>query len=116
MNIEEIRTYCLEKTKVSEGMPFGDDTLVFKVCGKIFLLVNLEGPLHINIKGKPENVADRLDRYAEVKPGYHMNKMHWYMVDMEQVSDNSRIRTWIDESYNLIVAGLQKKMRDQLYQ
>ncbi len=74
MNIEDIREYCISKTAVTESLPFGDDTLVFKVAGKMFLLANLNGPLRINIKASPEDVIDRIDRYAEALPGYHMNK------------------------------------------
>jgi len=80
MNIEEIRSYCIQKVYVTEGMPFGDDTLVFKVADKMFLLANLEGPLSINLKASPEDVIDRIERFPEVHPGYHMNKKHWITV------------------------------------
>ncbi len=111
MNIEEIREYCLSKLAVTECLPFGDDTLVFKVAGKMFLLANLEGPLKINIKATPEAVVDRLERYAEAEPGYHMNKRHWIRVNMEQSTDDRRLKAWIDESYRLVAAGLPKKDR-----
>ncbi len=111
MNIEEIRTYCLSKPFVTESLPFGDDTLVFKVSGKMFLLANLDGPLSINIKASPEEVLDRLEHYAEVKPGYHMNKVHWVTVDMSQITDDDRIRQWIDRSFELIVESLPKSQR-----
>ncbi len=111
MNIEEIRMYCLAKPAVSEDMPFGDDTLVFKVCGKMFLLANLEGPLKINLKADPSEVVHRLEYYPEAEPGYHMNKKHWIRVNIEKVSDFDRLRNWIDQSYQLVVAGLPAKLR-----
>ncbi len=113
MNIEELRDYSLSKPAVAESLPFGDDTLVFKVAGKMFLLANLDGPLRINIKASPEDVIDRIDRYAEALPGYHMNKKHWISVDMETASDYNRIKQWIDESYQLVLTSIPKKQREE---
>jgi predicted DNA-binding protein (MmcQ/YjbR family) len=113
MNIEDIREYCISKTAVTESLPFGDDTLVFKVAGKMFLLANLDGPLRINIKAMPEEVIDRIDRYPEALPGYHMNKKHWITVDMERASDYNRIKQWIDESYQLVLSSIPKKQREE---
>jgi predicted DNA-binding protein (MmcQ/YjbR family) len=116
MNIEELRDYCLSKIMVTESLPFGNDTLVFKVAGKMFLLANLDGPLRVNIKARPEDVADRLSRYSYVLPGYHMNKLHWVTVDMETATDADRIRSWIDESYFLIVDGLPSAIKNEIRQ
>jgi predicted DNA-binding protein (MmcQ/YjbR family) len=102
MNIEELREYCLHKKDVTESLPFGDDTLVFKVSGKMFLLANLDGPMRMNLKASPDEVTDRLEHYPEAKPGYHMNKKHWITVDMQLVTDIDRIREWIDRSYELV--------------
>jgi predicted DNA-binding protein (MmcQ/YjbR family) len=113
MNIEDMREYCISKTAVTEGLPFGDDTLVFKVAGKMFLLANLDGPLRINIKAAPEEVIDRIDRYPEALPGYHMNKKHWITVDMDTASDYNRIKQWIDESYQLVLSTIPKKQREE---
>jgi len=114
MNIEDIRSYCLAKKAVSEGLPFGNDTLVFKVAEKIFLLANLDGPLSINIKASPDEVMDRLDRFSDARPGYHMNKKHWITVDIDQRTDISRIQSWIDRSYELIIHSLPAKMQQEL--
>lgn len=114
MNIEDIRTYCLEKKAVTEGLPFGDDTLVFKVAGKMFLLANLEGPLSINIKASPEEVIDLIERYPEARPGYHMNKKHWISVDIDNDSDLPRIQSWIDRSYELVVSSLPRKAQEEI--
>jgi predicted DNA-binding protein (MmcQ/YjbR family) len=114
MNIEEIREYCLTKLHVTESMPFGDDTLVYKVAGKMFLLANLEGPLQLNLKASPEEVADRLQHFPEAIPAYHMNKIHWVSVKVEECNDIIRLKAWIDRSYELIVSGLPKKLRIEL--
>jgi predicted DNA-binding protein (MmcQ/YjbR family) len=114
MNIEDIRSYCLMKIAVTEGLPFGDDTLVFKVAEKMFLLANLEGPLSINIKASPEEVIDRIERFPDARPGYHMNKKHWISVDIDDNSDLQLIQSWIDRSYELIVNSLPRKVQDEL--
>lgn len=114
MNIEEIRLYCLSKPATSEDMPFGDDTLVFKVGGKMFLLANLDGPLKINIKATPEDVTHRLEHYPEAEPGYHMHKKHWITVDIARVNDFHRLKSWIDISYCLVLNGLPAKLRNNL--
>ena len=116
MNIEEIRNYCISMPWVTESMPFGDDTLVFKVAGKMFLLANLEGPLSINIKASPEEVIDRIEHYNEARPGYHMNKKHWISVDLDLPTDELRIRSWIDRSYELVFESVPKKTKEQLNQ
>jgi len=114
MHIEAIRTYCLSKPYTSESLPFGDDTLVFKAAGKMFLLANLEGPLRISIKALPENVTDRLEKYPEVIPAYHLNKKHWIAIEMANASDYGRIEEWIDESYELIIKSLTRKKKQEL--
>jgi predicted DNA-binding protein (MmcQ/YjbR family) len=114
MHIEAIREYCLLKPFTSESMPFGDDTLVFKAAGKMFLLANLDGPLRISIKAKPEDVIERLEKYTEVIPAYHMNKQHWIAVEMENITDSSLIKNWIDNSYDLILRSLPKRKRQEL--
>jgi predicted DNA-binding protein (MmcQ/YjbR family) len=75
MNIETVREYCISKTGVTEGFPFGVDTLVFKAAGKIFALVNLEGELSLNLKCDPEYALELREKYSAVIPGYHMNKI-----------------------------------------
>lgn len=103
MNIEFIREYCLAKPGVEEGFPFGDNTFVFKVKGKIFLLMGLENfPLQFNVKCNPDKALELRDQYNCVLPGYHMNKKHWNTIIVDgSVSDNL-LREWIDDSYNLV--------------
>src|SRR4051794_19435642 len=81
MNIETLREYCLLKKEASEGFPFGETTLVFKVLAKIFLLVSLDAnPLQFNAKCNPSKAIELREQYDAVQPGYHMNKKHWNTV------------------------------------
>ena len=102
MNIEEIREYCLSKAGVSEGFPFGEDTLVFKVKGRIFVLANLDGDLSLNLKCDPSLALDLRERHSSVVPGYHMNKKHWNTVYIDGTIPDRDILSWIDHSYNLV--------------
>ena len=112
MNIEEIRDYCLAKKGVTEGMPFGNDTLVFKVMDKIFALANLDGDLSINLKCDPEKAIELRENNPCVQPGYHMNKRHWNTIYMDGSVTSTLIMNWIDHSYEIIVnslTGIKKK-------
>ncbi len=102
MNVEELRDYCIAKKDVTEGFPFGDDTLVFKVNGKIFALMNLEGDLTINLKCDPVIAVGLRENYPSVIPGYHMNKKHWNTVIVDGSVPDSLIFKWIDHSYSLV--------------
>jgi len=102
MNIETLREYCLSKDAVTESFPFGDDTLVFKVNGRIFVLANLEGDLTINLKCDPTVAIELRERYASVIPGYHMNKKHWNTILADGSIPDKEIFSWIDNSYNLV--------------
>ncbi len=113
MNIEDIRKYCLALPGTSEDMPFDEDTLVFKVKGKMFLLTNLEGDLSINIKCDPERIPELREKYTAVLPGYHMNKKHWNTVMIDGSIRDGLIYKWIDDSYDLIVEKLPRKIRNE---
>lgn len=108
------REYCLAKPFVEEGFPFDEETLVFKVGGKIFALTALEKqPLRISLKGNPEkNVALR-EQYPQITGAYHMNKTHWNTLVCELLPEKL-IRECIDESYDLVWKSLTKKQRDAL--
>ncbi|WP_430895247.1 MULTISPECIES: MmcQ/YjbR family DNA-binding protein [unclassified Paraflavitalea] len=103
MDVESLREYCIRKPMVEESFPFGEDTLVFKVGGKIFLLCSLDSnPLQFNVKCDPELAIELRERYSCVQPGYHMNKKHWNTIVVDHsVSDND-LREWIDHSYGLV--------------
>lgn len=107
-----LREYCLSKKAVEEGFPFGEDTLVFKVAGKIFLLAGLENnPLQFNAKCDPEKALELREQYDAVQPGYHMNKKHWNTVIADGSLSNALLKEMIDDSYNLIVNSLPKTVR-----
>ncbi|HSW54946.1 MAG TPA: MmcQ/YjbR family DNA-binding protein [Ignavibacteriaceae bacterium] len=109
MNIEQIREYCIKKNGVTEEFPFDEETLVFKVVGKIFLLASLESiPLQINLKCDPEKAIEIREGYEAVQPGYHMNKKHWNTISIDGSVPAKKIFEWIDNSYRLVVAGLKK--------
>ncbi len=103
MNVEELRTYALSKEGVEECFPFGESTLVFKVKGKIFLLVSLYSqPLQFNAKCDPEKAAEWREQYDCVQPGYHMNKKHWNTVSIDGSIPNRLLTEMIDDSYSLV--------------
>ena len=109
MNIEEIRVYCLSRKETTEGFPFGEDTLVFKVKGKMFALMNLEGVLRMNLKCDPEEAIRLREEYDAVIPGYHMNKKLWNTVIIDGSITDQLLIKWIDDSYRLVVSKLPKK-------
>jgi len=114
MNIEIIREYCLNKPFVTESFPFDEVTLVFKVAGKMFALLNLDGNLSINLKCDPEKALELREHYPAVLPGYHMNKRLWNTVLLDGTLGNDLVKSWIDDSYNLVVAKLPIKEREKL--
>jgi predicted DNA-binding protein (MmcQ/YjbR family) len=104
MNIETLREYCLSKPDVEETLPFGPDTLVFKVKGKIFLLTGLDNhPVQFNVKCNPDLALELREQYPDtVLPGYHMNKKHWNTVIINGQLSGKIIREMIDHSYELV--------------
>jgi len=109
MNIEQIREYCLKKKGVTEEFPFDEETLVFKVMGKMFLLASLESiPLQINLKCNPEKAIELREEFDNVLPGYHMNKKNWNTVIINGAIPAKKLLEWIDDSYSLVAAGLKK--------
>ena len=101
MNLELVRQHCLKKKgKITEGFPFGEDVLVFKVNGKMFLLARIEQhPLSVNLKCDPELAGELRERYEAVQPGYHMNKKYWNTVLMDGSIPQKEIFSMIDHSY-----------------
>ena len=81
---------------------------------KMFLLTDLEGDFSINVKCEPEHAIELREQYPSVQPGYHMNKRHWNTVMIDGSVDDSLIRTWIDDSYRLVVASLPARDRNAL--
>jgi len=115
MNIEEIREYCLSKPGVTEGFPFDEQTLVFKVMNKMFALVGLERiPPFINLKCDPDRAIELRAQYESIQPGYHMHKAQWNSVFFAEGLSRDLVLELIDHSYELVVARLRKKDREAL--
>jgi predicted DNA-binding protein (MmcQ/YjbR family) len=115
MNLQDLREYCLAKPGVEETTPFGPDTLVYKVAGKMFLLTGFEySPVQFNVKCDPEKAIDLRERYPCVQPGYHMSKKHWNTILVDGSVSIKLVKEWIDESYELVVDGLSKKEKAML--
>lgn len=116
MHIESFREYCLAKKGVTEGFPFGETALVFKVMGKMFALVGMDSsPFQVNLKCDPERAVELRDEHEDIIPGYHMSKVHWNSV----IIGNGRlpdrlVKELIDHSYDLVVRSLTKKQREEL--
>ena len=104
MDIELLREYVLEKADVTEGFPFGDSVIVFKVKEKMFLLLPLDTqPMQFNAKCDPERAIELREQYpSAVLPGYHMNKKHWNTVIADGTLTKKQLLQMIDDSYNLV--------------
>lgn len=109
MNIERYREYCIGKAGVTEDFPFDEETLVFRIGGKIFALLDLTDAI-VNLKCDPEKAVRLREQHAAVRPGYHMNKAHWNTIPLNQVSDHL-IREWTDHSYDLVFHKLPGKIK-----
>jgi predicted DNA-binding protein (MmcQ/YjbR family) len=117
MNVEELRAYCLNKKGVTESTPFDDVTLVFKVMNKMFALIPLdEDQLMISLKCDPDKAIQLREEYPQVTPAWHFNKKHWNSVAVDGTVEVVKIKAWIDHSYDLVVSGLTRKLRDELAQ
>lgn len=115
MKFERLNAYLLAKPGAVAERPFGPETLVYKVGGKMFALV-AEGadPLWINLKCDPDEALFLRDIYPAVTPGYHMNKRHWNTVVLDGVVPEAELWRMVDDSYRLVVAGLPRRIRDAL--
>ncbi|HET6859921.1 MAG TPA: MmcQ/YjbR family DNA-binding protein [Streptomyces sp.] len=114
MTPQELRAFCLEFNAAVEGFPFGPETSVFKVLGKLFALSSLDAePLKVNLKCEPEIAVRLRDEHPAIVPGRHMNKRHWNTVTVGGLPDRT-VRELIEDSYDLVVAGLPKAERLKL--
>lgn len=114
MDIIEFRDYCLNKPFVTESFPFDENTLVFKVKGKMFALSGIEPFTSINLKCDPEYALELRAEYPFVKPGFHMNKQHWNTVEVSHMHNYELLRKLIDHSYEQVVAKLPKREREEI--
>jgi predicted DNA-binding protein (MmcQ/YjbR family) len=103
MDLPDLIAHCLSKPGAEETTPFGPDTLVYKVGGKIFALTSPdEFPPRVNLKCDPERAIELRDRYESILPGYHMNKRHWNTVVLDGSVSTALVRELVDHSYQLV--------------
>jgi predicted DNA-binding protein (MmcQ/YjbR family) len=115
MNIEELRDYCLSLKGATEDFPFGEFNLVLKVQGKMFGLIPLDNPeSQITLKCDPERALQLRDEYEAITSAYHFNKKHWNSVRIDPSISQALLCELIQHSYNLVVAGLPKQLREAL--
>lgn len=114
MDIEILRDYCLQKKAVTEDTPFGPDTLVFKVGGKVFCLCGIDNFSKMNLKCDPEWAAELRANYLAIAPGFHMNKKHWNTVSIHQDAPDTFILELVDHSYDLVLNSIPKLRRKEL--
>ena len=115
MNIETLQQYCLSKKGVTEELPFGPDTLVYKVGSKMFLLAALDAdPLQFNVKCDPDEAEQLRSELSCVLPGYHMNKKHWNTIIVDGSVSTKKLQQWIDDSYKLVFDSLPKKVKGEI--
>lgn len=115
MSLDFFREYCLKKKGVTEELPFGPDTLVFKVMGKAFALCGFdEVPGSCNLKCDPLRAEELREKYSSITPGYHMNKKHWNTVKWDGNVPDRLILELIDHSYYLVTQGLPQKLQGEL--
>lgn len=114
MNIEDFRDYCLAKKGVTDCFPFDETTLVFKVMGKMFALTPLEKNFTVSLKSDPDESQRLREQYPCIQPAWHMSKTHWIMVEPDGGLDDNTMKSLIDRSYDLVVAGLTGKLKNEL--
>jgi predicted DNA-binding protein (MmcQ/YjbR family) len=115
MDATELRRWCLHQSGAIEDFPFGPETSVFKVAGKMFALSALErDPLSVSVKCEPDLAVALRDSYGAVRPGYHLNKRHWNTISLDGSLPDQLVRDMIEDSYDLVVSALPKRVREQL--
>jgi predicted DNA-binding protein (MmcQ/YjbR family) len=103
LNIEELRVYALSLPEVTESFPFGNDTLVFKIRNKIFLLLSLTAEkLQFNVKCQPDYAIELREQYDCIQPGYHMDKKHWNTIIVDGALSKKQLQQFISDSYFLV--------------
>ncbi|NHN26602.1 MmcQ/YjbR family DNA-binding protein [Flavobacterium jejuense] len=118
MNIQQLYEYCLSKKGVTEHFPFDEDTLVFKVGGKMFCLTSLKkweaGSSSLNLKCDPEIAIQLREQYEDIIPGFHMSKKHWNTILLNNSLPDKKVTHFITHSYELVFASLPKKIKQEI--
>ena len=115
MHLEDAIAHCLSQAHACETTPFGPEVLVYKVGGKMFAWTEPEAfPATMNLKCEPLRALELRDRFEAIRPGYHMNKRHWNTVTLDGSLPATLVRELIEHSYQLVVHGLPRKVREAL--
>jgi predicted DNA-binding protein (MmcQ/YjbR family) len=118
MNLETYYEYCLSKKGVTEHFPFDEDTLVFKVGGKMFALSSLsqweKGQPSVNLKCNPERAEELRAEYDDIQPGFHMSKTHWNTIAVNESVSDALVKELIDHSYELVFKSLTKILQNEI--
>jgi predicted DNA-binding protein (MmcQ/YjbR family) len=115
MNAADLREWCLERPGAFEDFPFTAEHSVFKVEGKMFALSALERePLEVSVKCEPELAVELRNSYPAIRPGYHLNKRHWNTITLDDSLPDQLVRDLIEDSYDLVVSALPKRVREKL--
>ena len=118
MNLETFYEYCLSKKGVTEHFPFDEETLVFKVGGKMFALSSLnqweKGIPSVNLKCNPEYAEELRAQNDDIKPGFHASKKHWNTIEINCDVPDSLVKDLIDHSYELVFKSLTKKVQTEI--
>ena len=114
MTLDHFREHCLSFKGTTEELPIDENTLVFKVVGKMFAFCNMMTFEFCNLKCDPEKAIMLREEFIEVTPAWHMNKKHWNSVSFIGDLNDHQIEQWIKDSYNLVVNNLPKKLKLEL--
>lgn len=114
MDIESLCEYAAGFKYAEQDFPFGEEVLVFKVGGKIFLLVSLKEYDSFNVKCDPEYALNLREDYSGIQPGYHMNKKHWNTISIHADVTIPLMKKLISHSYELVYQSLSKKVKETL--
>ena len=118
MDIQQLYEFCLSKKGVTEHFPFDEDTLVFKVGGKMFCLTSLseweKGTPSLNLKCNPDVAVELREKYDGILPGYHMSKVHWNTVKINEDVPDKKVLQLINHSYELVFSSLTKKVKEEI--
>jgi predicted DNA-binding protein (MmcQ/YjbR family) len=115
MDAAALRDWCLRQPGAREEFPFGPETSVFKVAGKMFALTALDRtPLQVSVKCEPELAVGLREAHPAIRPGYHLNKRHWNTITLDGSVPDQLVRDLIEDSYDLIVSALPQRVRREL--
>ena len=111
MNVEQVREYCLSLPLATEDFPFDEDTLAFRVLGRIFAMIDLSHTQWFVLKCQPDYAVFLRDRHPEIRPAWHMNKKHWNQVYLDRDVPEALIRSLIDHSYEQVYKKIPRKVK-----